>query len=177
MMLPNNPHHDILNRQLEGCPFYEDAMEREIKFRAWDKDSSRMLPVAELDLIDGFILSNDVPPHSVTVALPLAEIELMQFTGLKDKNGKEIYEGDIVIHHDDSEVIGKIIFYPSYGWSSYWKYRYPSQGQRGDFFLTGTIAKHVFENGQWAWETNVEVIGNVHENPELLEQKEASHAQ
>jgi len=61
---------------------------REIKFRAWDKERKTMLSPDDLCHLEGNVSKalKESSPH----------LELMQFTGLKDKNNREIYEGDIV---------------------------------------------------------------------------------
>jgi uncharacterized phage protein (TIGR01671 family) len=131
---------------------------REIKFRAWDKRINKLFYDFSKVL---FALSS----------MEYDDFILMQYTGLKDKNGKEIYEGDIVERTRNKDLIGKIIFYPCYGWSAIWKYKNPTNEQRKDFFLTCTIADNEFKEGKWIWKTEVEVIGNIYENPELLGDK------
>lgn len=126
---------------------------REIKFRAWVKPKytggvSWMAVQGEPDLetLYSFMFHYAHEPN------------LMQYTGLKDKNGREIYEGDIV---SDGSVNGEVVWsttgvqwesegkYYMSGW--YWKAEIP-----GEFRTLWPL-----EGG--------EVIGNIYENPELKE--------
>ena len=130
---------------------------REIKFRAWWKD--REGKAHELiDNIDERPISDLRENHLI----------IEQFTGLHDKNGKEIYECDLVrsIHFEDAEgkthyLIHKIVWSDIYsGWIAV------SQGDKEmtPFIKAGTI--QLFTYMKFA--QGVEIIGNIHENPELL---------
>lgn len=98
---------------------------REIKFRVWDELQKQM---RQVDLLP----------------LPYKDV-LMQYTGLKDKNGKEIYEGDVVKIDGDKKYIGEI--------------KWNVLGFVCDYGIDG-IKNHLPDY--------VEIIGNIYENPELL---------
>ena len=122
----------------------------EIKFRAWDKQWKSIVRVTMILFNTNEIdfESNAGEPKS------LEHFELMQFTGLKDKNGKEIYEGDI--------INGLVVTYlgdsnAGLGMNAGWYL------QRDDFESWVELECRCNEN-----ENNYEIIGNIYENPELL---------
>jgi uncharacterized phage protein (TIGR01671 family) len=120
------------------------------KFRAWLKNDKEMIDVDEIHWFDGEL---DIIGDYITFVRKADEIELMQSTGLKDKNGKEIFEGDIVDYKGREAVVK-------------WHGSYASFIYR---FVDG-LKERVSE-----WDPlflacyNFEVIGNIYENPELLE--------
>ena len=123
---------------------------REIKFRCWDKTDKKWLDP------DEFAISSDGRAQTFGVYHP---VELSQFTGLQDKNGKDIYGGDILEFESNSGTERCYVDYMGEFASfviDYWKSG--DKASKGDF-----LHKLVGIN-----ETSVEVIGNIHENPELL---------
>ena len=131
---------------------------REIKFRVWDKSSSQM-SIETISLSDWGDYLIDFKDGAVDVAADY--VVWLQYTGLKDKNGMEIYEGDVIrVKHDDGRYdIGNIVY-----------------GSKGAFCLhlpnVGTGIKTPLLNyihGIMFAEFDFEVIGNIYEHPELLE--------
>ncbi len=132
---------------------------RDIKFRCWDTENKEMLEVQELDYEDSY---NGQPMIRTTMYNDYFDTEdmiLMQYTGLKDKNGKEIYEGDIVKFRfkDDREEFPDLIGYIEYQ-TTFTAFRIMSN--QGSFKIDITEIKFI------------EVIGNIYKNLELLEEGE-----
>ena len=121
---------------------------REIKFRAWDDEWKRMRSDVYLDN-DTWDLMNEFFNN--------VDLEWLQYTGLKDKNDIEIYEGDIILVNVfmSKHVTGLVAF------------------DRGSFCVTGNFEGWGYDcntTNFWEMSTNgneYKVIGNIYENPEL----------
>lgn len=125
------------------------------KFRAWDKLVKIMLPVGDIDTSYKLVYLEE--DNGYRCERDFDEIELMQFTGLKDKNGKEIYEGDIVKFSDcdDDVYVTPVVWDKScacFGLS--FSGKYPISFDYLEEFYTEL--------------KDIEVVGNIYENPELL---------
>jgi len=127
---------------------------RQIKFRVWDKTEKKMtfggsFHTLELDGVDQEWFGMQTPHPD--------DCEIMQYTGIKDKNGKEIYEGDVVTCCGGYD-------YPE-GSSA------PCEDPREVKFDDGKWVVHCPNCDDWEplfeWDIN-EIIGNIYENPELL---------
>lgn len=124
---------------------------RKIKFRAWDEQRKTMYNGEALDVYDYLVAGLSNGAMFIAAYDPeWRELPIMQFTGLRDKNDKEIYEGDIV------------------------KFLYNSTPQTE---YKGTVK---WDNDGLSWSFSgllieptprktMEIIGNIYENPELLE--------
>jgi len=131
---------------------------RQIKFKAWCKNTKVMI-----NHVSGILYSVQGRPCRVSGYMdesknftnPVVTIsfQLMQYTGLKDKNGVEIYEGDVALvrgftergdgHFDDALM--EVLFSPHFGW----------------------VLSCTYESENLS-DVDCEVVGNIHENPDLL---------
>ncbi|EFU91139.1 YopX family protein [Enterococcus faecalis] len=118
------------------------------KFRAWDKKTKKVRDVLVIDWLNGLV---DLSEGNIDYDIE-NDVILMQSTGLKDKNGVEIFEGDLVYYIPfESHINNSIIV-----------------------FEKGSFCKKMLRNGKltsvkFIDSEEYEVIGNIHENPELLE--------
>ncbi len=125
---------------------------REIKLRAWDKYAKKMIfdfVISQYNKFSGW--SNCIYCGLKVGSGGSDDYTLMQYTGLKDKNGVEIYEGDVVREDSPPHHCGEI------------KY------DGGAFYISGITDGyselcHILVDDFW------EVVGNTHENPELIQE-------
>lgn len=127
------------------------------KFRAWDKETQTMLDVSLIDFKKS-VLVGEHWEFGETNFINFDDIHLMQSTGLYDKNGKEIFEGDII---KNGEAVVDVKNHPTLGF-----YTTPNGVER--FFGDNTSIRD-FNNDVEDFSDVTEIIGNVYENPELLE--------
>ena len=131
------------------------------KFRAWHKELGRMMLI---EIMYFFFFDNELeelelndPVMNDHISVYPNEIELMQSTGLKDKNDKEIFEGDIIITNTYACIV-------CFGEYTYFEDEDTQTTAIGFYlsFLNVTPATYApFEKCYW---DNCEVIGNIHEN-------------
>lgn len=139
-------------------------MSREIKFRAWDLSTEEIITAGDErrwgSVTNHYLFRNYEDQY------------LMQYTGLKDKNGTEIYEGDVIDltywwfdgSERESHLIGSIGFEPT---------TFTLENIHNDFFQEETgfdKGEGILSLGEFMIaESDVEILGNKFENPELLE--------
>lgn len=129
-------------------------MKREIKFRAWDNEFNKMHPPDDLGIrLDGVLLSYDNNVDGFEEVLGWSDrFELLQYTGLKDKNGKEIYEGDVLENENGTNML---------------------------VIWMNSMAAFYVVNGDWndlleGYHNDSKVVGNKFENPDRQEIKKTT---
>ena len=128
------------------------------KYRAWDKELQTMIDVSLIDFKKR-VLVGEHWKFGETNFMSFDEIELMQSTGLFDRNGKEIFEGDILEVDDCGEVLGnaKLIW----------------DNEQAAFMIDAISVDDIAPFYEFVSDEDYfyRVIGNIYENPELLEDK------
>lgn len=130
-------------------------MSRVLKFRAWDSYQKKMIDEFQDDLYNMAHGYNGLYSSAYDEEGDFYELEVMQWTGLKDKDGQDIYEGDIVEDECDRHPLFEI--------------RWLNDEEHATFYL-----KELYRtaNDVWWFEhyppSGLKVVGNVWENPELL---------
>ena len=127
-------------------------MNRPLKFRAWDKEKKEISDISVITWHEHNYNGemNYVVCYPSLHTPPIEDVILMQFTGLLDRNGKEVFEGDIVKEELDNTY--------------YWAIGY-RDGAFVDLEGQTTLYEMNIEDGEL---TNLEVVGNIYSNPELL---------
>ena len=131
------------------------------KFRAWNNELGRMMSISDMwfnvDSLGEIGLNDAVMNDYITVSPD--EIKLMQSTGLKDKHGKEIFEGDILGIETDEGILNVNVFWDS----KHALFMFESEIHNEKELLAELVEDNTYP---------FEIIGNIYENPELLEGKE-----
>lgn len=145
---------------------------REIKFRAWDKKYNVMLCtgfniIGEVSLFSGVdvMLMEQSKKHNddTPSLLRLNDVCIMQFTGLKTKSGKDIYEGDILGGYPHGQA--EVRWQDKAGcWEAYWVINnFDEAGEPFDDEISSLLSNELSDCfDEW------DVIGNIYSNPELL---------
>lgn len=131
---------------------------REIKFRAWDSEQMRVMDkmyvgVGQIGLSDEHYVDLNEMDHEA--------VELMQYTGLKDKNSVDIYEGDILRYEDRN---------PPLRWITFDRGSFRSASRQGSTTSLYQIWHLEADDPSFV---KAEVIGNIYENPELFKPRSA----
>lgn len=136
---------------------------KEIKFRAWDKKDKKMY----YDIQSREFRRPDGCGYAISILENKSRhTEIMQYTGLKDDGEKEIYEGDIVKYQRFTEKYTKWETYiVKVGYEEYGFVYYSDEGYTKGFLVANDLSgiEHT------SWMQLVKIIGNIYENPELLE--------
>lgn len=121
---------------------------RDIKFKAFIKSLKIIAPVVAIDFYLEILEVDLSEGNEDSIEYDFSDIELMQFTGFKDRNGVEIFEGDIFTL-GDLNILYQVVWH--------------NAGFMGKQLKSSSYV------GLLHWKNKIEILGNIHENPEMLE--------
>ena len=148
-------------------------MSRELKFRAWSKKRNKLYEVLVLlkDKMNGLWAKcrglDIIEQKDIVIDVQPKDCIIMQYTGLKDKNSKEIYEGDILDSISGAWDIRGLVDFGMWGWQIDGYYK---EDKTKWCFNFGEIMQCYEQIDRFE---DFEIIGNIYENPELLEVRDA----
>ena len=125
------------------------------KFRAWDKLNNEMYVVEQINFNRGEFESIG---YGITFLRGADKVILMQSTGILDKNGKEIFEGDILGIEPDEGILNVNIFWDE----EHALFMFESKKHNEKELLAELVEDNTYPFA---------ILGNIYENPELLEEK------
>jgi len=134
-------------------------MDSEIKLRAWDRDNKKMIYFDEITFWEDNKFWGQTENNQSLWRGTYKNLILMQYTGLHDKNGKEIYEGDIILGADE----GNYEITDKNGCFGFWQEWLTDDGGTKREFCPLYDCNDI-------WQDIIEVLGNIHENPELIKE-------
>ena len=129
---------------------------REIKFRAWLKEDKKMVNVETMDFTDKsmqYLKRSEIINAYILRRESFDDVELMQYTGVKDKNGKEIYENDLISCNKYKNIV---VFFEN----GCFKIKYPKSDTTNTICTLDTFLEKY----------KCKISGNIYENKNLLEE-------
>lgn len=155
-------------------------MQRENKYRAYDKRTKELIEILGFKYVGKKHIQlyyKDLDGDEVSCVCDKELIELMQYTGLKDKNGKEIYERDILKvdtgWYKSSKNIPNREFDSNIKGITYWSVEHKVFSSEVGFRIYGIDRRfNKILTPNMIFNNNAEVVGTIYENPELLQEVE-----
>lgn len=148
-------------------------MSRQLKFRVWSPLNQKVLPCYSFNTIlkNRFLIGYSEDFDKVFF-LEDKDAVIQQFTGLQDKNGKDIYEGDIILNYIDHDEIRPVLcvvgwsVYEEIGFATFYPQKEVMEPLKQNFNGVDLYEEYPMCYGRGH---GYEVLGNIFENPELLQ--------